>query len=195
MEELAKRAFVPGKKGTAGSKKLQIDEAPPPRRVPEARPLFFFWSTIGFRARVATCCAPASHFAPRPGPGVGIHAGPRLRSERLPQIGPLFFFFAPATVAAWRAKFRAALLLAVPVATAPLAFGLHLLVSQKELPLETRYFSGSPRRPFSAPRCWPRQCGPWGSQPARVGSQLGPHPRRGPSRCSSQSSSARARPR
>lgn len=53
---------------------------------------------------------------------------------------------APATVAALARKIpRAAklplrTLLAVPIATA-LAFGLHLIVSQNELPLETRYYS------------------------------------------------------
>lgn len=53
---------------------------------------------------------------------------------------------APATVAPVAreiphgAKLPWRMLLAVPIATA-LAFGLHLLVSQKELPLETRYYS------------------------------------------------------
>ena len=87
---------------------------------------------------------------------------------------------APATVAAGAreiprgAKLLPRTLLAVPVATASLAFGLHLLVSQKELPLETRYYCDFPRRSFSAPACSPRQCSPWWTRPARVDAQPGP---------------------
>ena len=74
------------------------------------------------------------------------------------------------------AKLPLRTLLAVPVATA-LAFGLHLLVSQNELPLETHYYS------IFLGGLFRRECAGRGGaavvdRPARVAARHGPDPRR-----------------
>ena len=70
VEELAKKAFVHlDNVNDDWVEKLQIAQLPG-GRVPDDQPMRLAaeLSTIGTPERVATCCAPASRVAPRPGP-------------------------------------------------------------------------------------------------------------------------------
>ena len=148
VEELAKKAFVHLEGVNDGwVEGLQIAQLPG-GRVPEDQPM-------RLAAELATQGTPEqgrdvlrAGFARRAaaGPGLEMHGRDCAVNGSTELLDSPPRATAPATVAPVAgeiprgAKLPWRTLLAVPIATA-LAFGLHLLVSQNELPLETRYYS------------------------------------------------------